>query len=435
MTRLSRVRGSPQHKARPPAGSAAVAGARRGTPLPASGAPDFATYACVLLILVTGVRLHEFTFLGAVPNLAIIAAGLTLLAALSTRGLQALHVADNPTSRWLLFIVGYAGLSITWSVWRGLSFWTFVGAIMAAWVVFLSVAAAADSWQRQRVVLMMATLAVVVTALIYFGFAGADRLKLGSMYDSNDIATLFASTVPLLILLRPQAAARLRYLPILVAYAMLAAGVVASQSRGGFIAFLFATLLLVRALIETGRRRTLVAAAVMALMVGALGGAVALGPQEARQRFESLFDISSDYNLTDDTGRIAVWTRGLQSIRDYPFGTGVGTSTVADGLQGGRYQAPHNSALQVGIELGIPGLFAFGALLLSAWRAARGSSVATENAGSARVQGEAVAGAILAFLVGAFFLTLAYTAWLYFLVALLVAPSMGARLRARQAHG
>src|SRR5262249_21341801 len=88
----------------------------------------------------------------------------------------------------------------------------------------------------------------------------------------------------------------------------------------------------------------------------------------------------TDYNQTEETGRLQIWQRGVGYIAQYPlFGVGADNFQAAEGLLspmatrqqygvGVKWSAPHNSFLQICAELGIPGLVFFVGMLVSAFR-------------------------------------------------------------------
>ena len=92
-----------------------------------------------------------------------------------------------------------------------------------------------------------------------------------------------------------------------------------------------------------------------------------------------------------------------------------------------KWSVSHNSFLQVGAELGIPGLIAFLVALGGAFRALR----AVQRSPLPRPPGErsppeaqlaqALSAALIGYMVGGFFLSLAYHDLLYTLLALIVA--------------
>jgi O-antigen ligase len=130
--------------------------------------------------------------------------------------------------------------------------------------------------------------------------------------------------------------------------------------------------------------------------------------------------------MTSSEGRWQLWERGIGYMVQRPvFGVGVGGFPTAEGRlsaasreaqahgRGQKWSQPHNSFVEVGAELGVPGLLFFVAML---WTAARGLRQAADP-------GLAVAlvAAMGAFAVGGFFLSLAYKEMLYTLLALCVA--------------
>jgi putative inorganic carbon (HCO3(-)) transporter len=97
-------------------------------------------------------------------------------------------------------------------------------------------------------------------------------------------------------------------------------------------------------------------------------------------------------------GRVEAWQRAIYMIQDFPFtGIGIGTfDPVADALYPLFLVSPdldvahaHNNLLEVGVDLGIPGLVAYVALLtafgVAAWRAA--SRASPDSAHRALVMG------------------------------------------------
>jgi putative inorganic carbon (HCO3(-)) transporter len=87
--------------------------------------------------------------------------------------------------------------------------------------------------------------------------------------------------------------------------------------------------------------------------------------------------VAGDGNVAmTAVGRVELWSRALFVMRDFPF-TGVGLGMpepvinllwpLSNSMVGpdGRWLHVHNTALQIGSEMGIPGLIAFLALLLA----------------------------------------------------------------------
>ena len=141
-----------------------------------------------------------------------------------------------------------------------------------------------------------------------------------------------------------------------------------TQSRGAWIAFGFALMILIILSIRWGWVVALVMVVVGIYLTAAFG-------------FDRVIGIlASGTNLLGLTGRLEVWSRALYMIQDFHFtGIGMGAFTeVADRLYPFFLYAPgtiehaHNPFFQVGINLGLPGLVAWLAVffgsIYSAWR-------------------------------------------------------------------
>lgn len=123
---------------------------------------------------------------------------------------------------------------------------------------------------------------------------------------------------------------------------------------------------------------------------------------------------------------MAVWGRGMGYMADNPIlGVGANAFPIAEGMIseiserqrygiGLKWSAAHNSFVQIGAELGVPGLLAFVFLLYSgitaAWRVGRRHPGVDRTVKSL---GQAVVGAFVGFTVSGFFLSHGYSVFLY----------------------
>jgi len=89
--------------------------------------------------------------------------------------------------------------------------------------------------------------------------------------------------------------------------------------------------------------------------------------------------LSSEGVLSGWESRAEIWSRAIYTLRDFPFtGTGAGTFGTIAGIlypfflldPDAKVTHAHNLLLQVAADLGIPGLVAFLALLLLAFKSA-----------------------------------------------------------------
>ena len=214
-----------------------------------------------------------------------------------------------------------------------------------------------------------------------------------------------------------------------------------SGSRGGFLAMLaVVAFLLFRYTAMRLHWRLLT----MALII-------ATGWLTASDRYwtqmATILQADNDYNRTELNGREKIWRRGIGYMLSHPvFGVGASNFGVAEGtispqarLQergiGVRWNAPHNSFVQVGAELGVPGLLLLLAVIGSAFvtlhRVAKVERALSTRSRAPPQLAQAMQASLVGFVVGAFFLSLAYSEMLYSLVALAVALGKVVRIQTR----
>ncbi len=131
--------------------------------------------------------------------------------------------------------------------------------------------------------------------------------------------------------------------------------IVLTQSRGGYLAVVAALVVLL-----TLRWPRLLYIAPIGLLA-AVGIIFWLGPQQ-------LFNLlGADTTFGGSEFRVEVWTNALHALRDFPF-TGIGFGTFDRVIpllypyrtvNGAEVTHAHNLILQIGVDLGLPGLVAW----------------------------------------------------------------------------
>jgi len=202
-------------------------------------------------------------------------------------------------------------------------------------------------------------------AVFVFRLETGDGLtaRLGELYtyDSNDVGVLLVMGLALTLLLLFVDRGVKRWVLILnlvgISLAMARSG-----SRGGFLGLLavgLATLTLVKGFSAT--RRWVI------LTTGAVVLAVA-SPRGYWEQMATILAPHEDYNFTSIDGRSALIKRGIGYMVGRPvFGLGIAnfsraectiSSRITSRLSGEQLhcKAPHNSYVQAGAELGVPGL-------------------------------------------------------------------------------
>ena len=391
---------------------------------------------CVAGHILTAVgRVHQlFPVLGALhPAIitGILAIVLYLLDQRSERRFDRLWVA---TTKCLLALLGWMILSVPGALVDGNSFDLVFDNFVKTVVLFLMTAGTIRGVcdvERLASVYLIGATAYAAVACTEFELGPGANWRLGHLfyYDANDLATLLVTAVPFgLFFLQ---AARRTWSRVLAAgaLALLMVAFVRTGSRGGFIALLAVAGYVVLRYSAIPLRRRLGATVLVALAVAATA---------SDQYWQQMGTIGSDtdYNRTEESGRMQIWRRGIGYMLEHPMlGVGPGNFQAAEGMLspiagrqqfgvGVRWNAPHNTFIQAGAELGVPGLVLFVAIIASAFVALRRSgSPERVGAGSADRQtqlAQVLTASLIGFVAGAFFLSLAYSEMLYTLLALAI---------------
>ena len=202
-------------------------------------------------------------------------------------------------------------------------------------------------------------------AVFVFALATGDSLtaRLGELYtyDSNDVGVLLVMGLALTLLLLFVDRGVKRWL-LLLNLVGISVAMARSGSRGGLLGLIavgIATLTLVNGFSATRRWVVLTSGAVILAVAS---------PRGYWQQMATILAPQKDYNFTSIDGRTALMKRGIRYMVEYPvFGIGISNfpkaeCTIALELalrpsgETLTCRAPHNSYVQAGAELGVPGL-------------------------------------------------------------------------------
>jgi O-antigen ligase len=196
---------------------------------------------------------------------------------------------------------------------------------------------------------------------------------------------------------------------------------VQTGSRGGFIAFVACGAYLLftfDSISKTARGYTV---GILVAFILYFGGS------KYWETMSTLLTPTDDYNWTAEGGRKALWTRGIGYMLTHPvtgvggraFGIAEGTissmaSRQAEGI-GVKWSAAHNSFIEVGAELGLIGLALFLSALYLAFQFVLklGKLGNDARAGPRGPLGQTIGGVLIAYMVGGFFVSAGYSAFLY----------------------
>jgi O-antigen ligase len=248
-------------------------------------------------------------------------------------------------------------------------------------------------------------------------------------YDANDLGCVLMVGLPLSVLMFQTSRWRGRVVSGLVIVGM-GVAVARSGSRGAFLGLIatgLALLLLARGM-SLVRRAGILVAVLATLSVAA--------PAGYWDQMRTLQDPKSDYNWNERDGRRQVAQRGIRYMLDNPvFGLGINNFGRAEGTisgknddnpnRGMRWVAAHNSFVQVGAEMGFPGLLLFSGIVLGGIagmlrlrrRLQSAGRTATEDERFTYLASTYLPASLVGFAVTAFFVSFAYMDLIYVVAA------------------
>ena len=408
---------------------------------PAQPAPDRRwnfLLVCVAAYILTSVgRVHQLFGWLEPLHLALVSAGAGIaFLMLSNSGIRRIAPALRfVTTRVVFGIAVWMALSIPGALWPGGALHLFLDQFAKAAAMFVVVVSAVRGPRDvERLTLVYLAGVTIYAAILLVRFrvgGGEGDWRLGSLYyyDANEFATLAVMAVPLAVFFIVRSGSTLRRLTAAGALAVLVVAFIWAGSRGGFLALLaVGAFLLLRYTAVHAVWRGLVTAALVLLFVAAASDTY-------WDQMRTITKPEDDYNFTGDQGRVQVWKRGLWYMETHPIlGVGAANFPTAEGTlsplaraqafeHGVKWSAAHNSYLEIGAELGVPGLLLFLVLLGSGFVSLRRVRTAVGKIHSRSpppVQlAQAFAGSLIGFMVGGFFLSLAYHELLYVLLALI----------------
>jgi putative inorganic carbon (HCO3(-)) transporter len=340
------------------------------------------------------------------------------------------RLVGRPT-KFVLALFAWAALSVPGALVASNSFDVVFNNLMKTMLMYLVIVGSVRGLRDvERLVLVYLASAALYAAVVIlrFDLGSGDAWRLGRLYyyDANDFATYAVSAMPLGVYALHSLRRRTMRWATAVALTLLALAFVHTGSRGGFIALVgVATFTVARYTAIPLRWRVSATTLIVVVVLATASG------QYWQQMGTILSD--ADYNRTEETGRLQIWTRGVGYMLRHPvFGVGPGNFQSAEGSLsrqavrqqfgiGVRWNAAHNTLIQIGAETGVPGLLLFLAVIAAAFgalRSAARASVAAREYWRLKNLTQALTAAMIGFLIGAFFLSLAYSEMLFTLVAL-----------------
>lgn len=390
-----------------------------------------------LLILVAISRIHQhFGIVGKFRPAAALT-GLALGVALLKPQYVSLRNLSQPLSRLLLAFAVLACISAPFGLSLGGSA-AFLLKVFSKVLVFAFLLIVATREPRELRTLIWAGVvsAGILVWMSLFVFevseiVGDVTARLGHVYryDANDAGLVLVASLPL-VLLTLQTSRRVGK----AVSVTILLGIGLSLARGGSRGAFLGLIVLGIGLVVSARQLSLVKRfALLAVVAVALALAAPAGYWE---RMKSIAAPSSDYNWTSTDGRVQIAQRGIGYMLDHPvFGLGIDNFRRAEVTISGKVRrspaglypmwiGPHNSYVQVGAELGIPGVLVWLSLVFGGMAAAfrlrrklpRTWAEGHEDERFLYHASLYVGLSLLAFSVTAFFLSFAYEFQLYLIL-------------------
>jgi O-antigen ligase len=273
---------------------------------------------------------------------------------------------------------------------------------------------------------------------VNFQVDSSGRLANLYFYDANDFALLLVSSFPFAVYcLRPGTSIKLKILGFL-AMVLFIFMLIKSGSRGGFISFVVVMsylLICFRALKLHYR---------LGAVIAGLALLITFASEQYWKTMSTILHPEQDYNMKDDVGRMEIWKRGFSYMEARPIvGVGVRAFPQAEGTlskiakeyaargKGLKWSVAHNAYVEVGAELGVPGLVLFVSTQIVALltclgiarRADRKSPrqrIIDNSTPAPAALAHALIAAIIGYMTAAFFLSAEYFALYYVLLATIV---------------
>ena len=212
-------------------------------------------------------------------------------------------------------------------------------------------------------VICLCTLMYSVFGLLQAEYVGGGRLRLaGEMFDPNDTAFLLVSLFPLCLSVVSLGEGLLKRLVAVGAILSAIATILQTGSRGGIVGF--GAVLLILLLTRAGGIGKTYKWLSVAMLVSAL---LFFRDFINVERYLTLTDISSDYNVSSRGGRLELWQAAIDfsfanpltgvGVNCYPWAHFLARAGVGDSYL--QYHVVHNSFLQISAEMGLIGFGVF----------------------------------------------------------------------------
>jgi len=313
---------------------------------------------------------------------------------------------------YLIMIIG-----IPFAYHRGVAFNFVILTYLVNVLFFIIFVLEVDSFKKLKTVLFL-----ICLCTLFYGFFGLmtgsflyGRFVIyGGMFDPNDIAYVLISLFPLSFYFVMHREGKMKKGFAIGSIITALIVVLYTGSRGGMVGLLavIAYFMLTKTYGIKGSHKIIFIAAMLVLLF-------AVRDKIDIERYLTLTDVGSDYNVTDEFGRFAIWGRAFDLLLANPLtgvgaecsGMAIGYAREALGIVA-KWQEVHNTYIQVAVETGVPGFLVFFLLIIQSLRSfSRFKKIKATS--KDMVEFKTISGLLLVAFIGqlvtAFFITQAYS--------------------------
>lgn len=391
--------------------------------------PTYVIWTVILIALLVGKVAEWVPGLSSVPLVKIA----FLFAAISAYGgkhaLPSVRIRSSKITRAALAFLALAIASVVFSIYKSATLMSSLYILILLLSMILVLKVTQTLWDVEKLLLGFAAGGVSLSVGLVLNYHGG-RAFINDNFDPNDIAYALDTILPILLALRSRES-RWAWMAMSALACVTVVSILLTGSRGGAIGLCVvmgaATAFPLSrdgsgALKKFSIRRTLIGCTLLVLVVALSWGYL---PVETQQRMATLVNLGNDYNAssTENGSRLLIWQRDIGMVLKRPIGYGLGSAELVEGLAGGVYHTAHNSLVQSLVELGALGLLLYLRVLYTTWselgrltRLAKNPS-AGEGEQKAALYARALRTALAGCFVAGFFLSQAYSAGLWMLVA------------------
>jgi O-antigen ligase len=303
-------------------------------------------------------------------------------------------------------------ISIPSSMWPSGSLDTLTNQLGRSVIVFVLLGRLLSTVFRLRVMfvaLAVSALPLAIAAVKAYSSGAIEQGRIevnagGVASNPNDLALMLCLALPLTVALALHTTRTLFRFALWGVTGLSVIAIVMTFSRGAFVTLLLEVFLL--ATLHSRRRSALIGLAI----VVCLGVGLFLAPSGYSDRLETILSVESDPTGSSQQRWADIVAAAEYSARHPIVGAGIGQSTLAlNEARGALWVAVHNVYLIYSMDLGLPGLVLFIALLVACYRTARRvENLTYPRAAELRSMAMAVRISLAGFALAALFYPIAY---------------------------